>query len=178
LRYTYLWIDELNHTASIPEIKVFDINGTAIEGEIQNNLPKERILVIHSQFDGMVEVRDRGKLIRRYHLKANEQTDVEVQFGFEVIAFQGLDRVLNLHFERQEKKKQYDEMTVLKRLRRCSGTHIPISHEWGSLALKYRDYPMVKRWMRERIRVGSIPKSALQVLKQYQKAIEREEREL
>lgn len=177
LRYTYLWRDELNHTASTPVIKAYDVNGTAIDGEIQNNLPKERILVIRSQFDGMVEVRDHEKLIRRYRLKANEQTDVEVQFGYAVAAFQGLDCVLNLRFERQSKEKKYDEKTVLKKLRRCSGTQIPISHEWGSLALKYRDYPMVKRWMRERIRVGSIPKSALQVLKQYQRAIEREERE-
>lgn len=177
LRYTYLWRDELNHTASIPEIKTFDVNRTVIEGEIQNNLPKERILVIRSQFDGMVEVREHGKLVRRYRLKANEQTDVAVQFGFEVVAFQGLDRVLYLRFERQLKEKKYDEIVVLKKLRRCGGIQIPITHEWGSLALAFRDCPMIKRWLLGRIRAGTIPKSALQILKQYQKAIEREERE-
>lgn len=176
LRYTYLWRDELEVQAKPPEICVTDISGNVIAGEIHNVLPRNRLLVIKAHFEGMVQVEDHGKIIRRYPLRAEEHMDIPVQFGYEVIVFQGLDRVHSLRFERQRKDEEQDEIETLKKLRRCSGTLIPVTHEWGSLASNLKQSPQLKRWLRDRIREGKMPKSAFLVLKHHLR-ITQEDRE-
>ena len=167
LRYMYLWRETLSSSAEVPRIYAADVKGNMIENGVQNELPKGQVLVVFSQFDGMARLLEKGRLIRRYLLKAGERMELSVQFGYEIIASQGLDSLLYIRFERQNRADNLNEKEMLQRLMRCRGAQVAVSHEWGSIFGKLRKLPMIQHWLYQKIREGAMPKSAFLLLMKY-----------
>lgn len=164
LKYMYLRRTELSETAAVPVIDVTDIEGNPIHSLVQNTLPKGNAVVIHSPFDGMIHLYDGKQLIRKERLRAGEKTQINVYFGIELTAFQGLDLVFRLRFEKPAVSKNIRDAELARRLRQCHGSMMPVSHRLGSLATELKGYTETKLWLYQCIREGTMPKAAYQIL--------------
>lgn len=166
LKYSYLWLTTLSGTSSKPVVTVSDVDGTALKDGDHTVLPKQNIVVLRSQYDGMVNLSERGRLVRRIRLTAGDSCSISVYYGCEITAFQALDPVLRLRFMRAVVQDRKDE-ELFRRLRGCNGPQIAVSHEWGSLADRLKGYPLTKKWLYQHIKQGYMPESTRRVIVKY-----------
>ena len=141
----------------MPTVEVADIAGARIVEGVEgvlHVLPRDRVLRLRAEFDGYVELERDGYVEDRIDFRADEPTDViGIGFGLTIKIFVGLDCVRAIRYERSENDSASDEETY-RRLELGRGRLILISHAWGALLDRLKDYPLVAGWLRKTIRAG------------------------
>ncbi|MBR1580209.1 MAG: hypothetical protein IJ668_06900 [Selenomonadaceae bacterium] len=157
LRCIYLRREMPTFEFDMPKVEVTDVAGDRIVAGVDgvlHVLPRDRVLRLRAEFDGYVELERDGYVEDRIELRADEPIDViGIGFGLTIKIFVGLDCVRVLRHERSENGSASDEETY-RRLERGRGRLIAISHGWGSLVDRLKDYPLVAGWLRKAIRAG------------------------
>ena len=154
LRCLYLRREMPTFELAMPTVEVTDVAGDRIVDDVSHVLPRDRVLRLRAEFDGYVELERDGYVEDRIELRADEPTDViEINFGLTIKIFVGLDCVRVIRYERSENDSASDEETY-RRLERGLGRLILISHAWGALLDRLKDYPLVAGWLRKTIRAG------------------------
>ncbi|MBQ9480492.1 MAG: hypothetical protein IJU71_13190, partial [Selenomonadaceae bacterium] len=154
LRCLYLRREMPTFELAMPTVEVTDIAGDRIVEGVLHVLPRDRVLRLHAEVGGYVELERDGYVEDRIDFRADEPIDViGIGFGLTIKIFVGLDCVRVLRYERSENDSTSDEETY-RRLERGRGRSIAISHGWGGLIARLRDYPLVAGWLRKTIRAG------------------------
>lgn len=160
LKYTYLWKEPLDRTATLSSVSVTNISGQDVLPGLADRLPPQNILRISAPYDGSVTIRKQGRIIEKRRLKAETPSEImSIQFGYELEIFQGLDCVWSIQYQRKHQQKE-NEALILQRLKRVNGPSVPVSHALGTTAEYLEDYPHVKQWLYQRIREGAMPAAA------------------
>ena len=160
LKYTYLWQEPLNKTEFLPSVSVTDLSGHDVLPGVADRLPSQNILRISAPYDGFVTIRKQGRVIEKRRLKAETSCEISsIQFGYELDIFQGLDIVWSIQYQRKNRQAE-SEALIMQRLKRVSGSSVPVPHAWGTAAEYLENYPHVKQWLFQRIREGSMPAAA------------------
>ncbi len=162
LQYTYLWKRKLDETAPLPVVEVMDEKGNRVDSGIKNILPLHRLLNILSPFDGTTLILKNAVVLEKRNLIAEQRMVIDdIQTGFEIKIFQGLDLVWAVSYERKRKEFSTGDELILKKLRAFNGKPIQISHAIGGMD-RLKKYPRVKRWVYKKIREGYMPEDAFQ----------------
>lgn len=93
LKYTYLWKDELLSKTDLPSIQVTDLSGNPIDAGSMNTLPQQNLLQVTAPYDGVIITKRNNIIIDKQEIKANEKTDIYIQYGLHIEVFQGLEVV-------------------------------------------------------------------------------------
>lgn len=162
LRYTYLWRDKLDCQAEVPKVKVTNLLGEMLESGLSSEIPMKSRITAEASCDGFVTIEKDDTLIERRDLYAGRKIDIQgIQFGYQIKIYQGLDCVWEVLYKRRKKEKlNYDEQEILSKLKTSHGKMMPIPHTIGSTAEKLGDYPLIKRWLYQKIRKGSVQEKA------------------
>lgn len=162
LKYTYLWKVPLKRAVPIPSVFVTDIEGTSIAPGQAGKLPPKGALRIRAPYDGAVILYNDGRLLEKRPLHSNETIEIDsLQFGYQVDILQGLDRVWTIQYQRNSTKPAQEERLLLK-LQNAVGPLILVPHSLGATAKYLKEYPKVKQWLYEKIRIGHMPLLAYQ----------------
>ena len=168
LKYTYLWQEPLDRTKEIPSISVTDFSGQTVYPGRTNKLPPQNILRICTPYDGLVILKQKGRVIEKRRLRADTTVEFgSIQFGFELEMLQGLDCVWSIQYQQAGVQLKHDEAQLLLRLKNAVGPLVAIPHTWGATAGRLDSYPQIKRWLYQKIREGSMPMSAYRELKHF-----------
>lgn len=168
LKYTYLWQEPLLYVEPLPSVVVTEVTGQTVLPGLANTLPPKGILRVRPQYDGLVILKQNGRVIEKRRLRADEASEFDaLRFGCELSVLQGLDYVWSIRYQRKVPQNEADEAKLLQRLKSAGGPRIPAPHTWGAMAGQLENYPQVKLWLYQRIREGSIPARAGQELKNF-----------
>lgn len=170
LQYIYFWRTKLHGTASLPQVKVTDLNGEELTPGLSMHLPKEKTLCLIAPFDGMVVVRGQDEfVIEKRDISADKLSRLsELKMGYQVTVYQGLDAVWSIIFENEKKTARLNrDEQIAKRLEAYHGEMLPIAHSLGGVAAKLTEYPMVRQWLYKRIRQGEMPIAAYRYFRSF-----------
>lgn len=169
LQYVYLWKGLPQNVTSPPQVRVTDISGKIISAGTNEKLPKKFSLQVQAEFDGYIFVTTRGVLTEKIFLKANALVEVsDLNLGSELKIYQGLDCIWSVKFERRRKISSIADEEIFSRLKCGKGNPISVPHFWGAMTDKLKNFPKVKNWLYQSIRVGNVPEESY---KQFQKFI-------
>lgn len=170
LQYLCFWRKALDGIAAQPQVKVTDIDSKEILSGICNSLPKERTLCITAPFDGMIMVRGKDAVIvEQERIQAENCSKLyNLQMGYLVTVYQGLDAVWSITFEKQIKAvvSNMDEQ-VSRRLESYHGEMMPAAHSLGGVTAKLDKYPRVRQWLYKKIQQGEIPIAAYRYFRDF-----------
>ncbi len=144
----------------IPHVLLKDVNKNPLEPGVFHTLPPERMLEIHSDFDGFVDVFHHGRQVERFLLRSEQYKTIPVYFGLALVIYQGLDRVAEVIFERVEGKKKSEDVLFTYLSTRWD-TPVSIAHEVGRFSSKLAQRQELKRRLLRCIRNGYINSRAL-----------------
>ena len=167
LGFSYLIRQPLRDEAPLPEIKITDIAGTELTEELYTTLPKTRQLSVFPHYDGKAVIKRNGRIKYVYKLTAEQSLLIDgISLGIEICLYQGCDCIRTIRFERNE--GPHDTLAsddiLARRLNACTGPMIPVTHRFGALALRFKQYPKTKRWIYSALRKGEIPRTALRII--------------
>ena len=115
-------------------VKVTDINDKIIESGVCNELPKNLILQISSEFDIKVVVSKNNVVQNKFFIKAGKIFDgVNADFDVEVKIFQDLECVWSVKYELSQKEISKVDAELFLKLAHDRGKKVKISHTLGSL---------------------------------------------
>lgn len=161
LKYLYLRRGLPTVEIKTPTVEVKDVPGNDIINGMLNHLPQDRLLMLRAEFDGYVEINREGFVENRIEIKAGEWFDVTaLDYGVEIKIYAGLDCIRSIRFERAASDHASADEELYLKLERGRGRPIKISHAWGSLADRLKDYPKVRGWLRKTICAGVAPEEA------------------
>ena len=161
LKYTYFWKVPLNSVIEKPKIKVKDLEENCIESGVYEDLPHKRSLTFLLPFDGRLLIKTNGMIIENRKTVTQTQTVInDITWGMEIYVYVGMDCVWKVEYLRRETSDQYDEMDIMGRLEKYSGSVIRIPHSIGSLACKLEKYPRIRKWLLKCIRKGYMSERA------------------
>ena len=167
LKYTYLWKAELSDTAKVPVLEVKDVDNRIISAGVSDRLPKEKIIIIKSQFDGHIDIFKNDWLIERIPLKAASVLEIpDIQMNTSIEIFQGTDSIWKCSFEPNKYiSSNIEEDVLLSKLKNAGGKMIPVAHSFGAIALKYKQCPKIKECIIAQARAGYISEKAYKLLR-------------
>jgi hypothetical protein len=168
LEYLYLWKEPLVETYPQVAVVVKDEQGQVIENGIQTAIPLNSRFSIVAPVDGTVIMMRDETIIEKLKINAGELTYVQdLHFGVTVQVFQGLDNVWSVTYLKPKRGKQDKDSELYSKLCSFKGKEIAVDHSLGGLALKLRDFPMVKKWLLAVVQNGQIPLDAMNYLTRY-----------
>lgn len=178
LRYTYLRKDELDEFTPVPCIKVTDKKGKDIAAGGASGLPEGQLLRIKTPFDGVVLIQEKGFVVEKRAIKADETTEIRnIQMGWTLTLLQGLDHIWTISFESPKQKLSQRDSEMASALKRCGGQTRLIPHTIGASANVLRDYPETKEWLRQCVREGQMSEKAYKLFVTYIRTLKREQME-
>lgn len=167
LDYTYLWKDELKFKSEPKDrIQIFDDkNNLILPDDI--NLLKTKSIHFTAEYDGKFTVESDEYVEEVYPLKAN------IHFIYSSLkknkiyrVYQSNDCVLSFDLiNKNQKQDQINEKELLKKLRKCKGKDISINYSFGNVVGKLKHHPLVKIWIRNKIKQGTIKEDAYKLIK-------------
>ena len=139
-------------------VKVVDSLGSEFANGEYDKLPKERELIVTSEFDGFVDVvaGTNNIVVQRLDLKNGVKTTVKVSNNHKYRIFQGLDCVHEIAFIKKKKTNVLDDEHLLRRLKSFTGKKTAIHHSFGAVGEKLGDMPLSRLWVMRQIRLGQI----------------------
>lgn len=165
LNYAYFLKDSLNHIGKGTLVDVTDTNGIPVLQEENNILPDNGKIYIRTQYDGFIEISINNKIIEKRKIKSNKTIVFDgITWGMAFSIYVGLDMIKIVRFVRSVRKDNLDENKLLKKLNSFSGRNIKISHTAGSLANRLIEYPLIRKWLLQRIREGYVDEKAYKYL--------------
>ena len=168
LRYLSIRKTENDIFYTSPNINVVDIEGNIITSDNYDTLPKNKMICVLSDVDGVIEVFNKNIIKERRNLKANNTVDIDnICFGDIIKIYQGLDCVWESSFTKQVNTKSKDEDALLIELNKYKGINIRVDHSIGALIKDFNDMPKIQSWIKDRIRKGYINANSLKVLRRF-----------
>ena len=168
IRYTYLWTDPLTNITEQPDISVTTIQDETIPSGIAKELPMNNILrILLREYDGTATIIQNSALKEKRMIKAGAICEISsVSFGTEVQVYVGLDCIWSVSFQRQRTERQTQDANLVCLLEQGNGPLRQVSSSLGGIEKALRHYPMVKKWIRKKIREGYMPETSFQRLRQ------------
>ena len=165
IEYLYFWKEKIDQSVSYPEAFVKDIDGNEISLGIHHNLPRQGTIRVSVKFDGVLyQYRDRV-LIDEQNLRAGTLTEItNITWNTNLRVYVGNDKVTEFEFVHDNRQPSLDEKAVIRRLERMREDNIAISHTTGNLVCCLKKYPLLKRWLYQKIREGTINRNAYREL--------------
>ena len=93
----------------------------------------------------------------------------------EIRIYQGCDCVRTLAFQRENLSRdgEISDQDLVAKLSGCREDLISISHSFGAIAEKLKNYPKTKQWIYKVIRQGTLPRTAYNLLVRHIKTMDR-----
>lgn len=176
LGFSYLLRQDLNMRGTVPLVTVKDFEENLLEQDLYTSIPKKKGIAISAPFDGKVILLRNGKIQKELQLSGEGTTTVyPISPGMEIKIYQGCDCVRTITF--QKETLAYDRQTadqkLAEKLSACHGPLISVSHSFGAIAEKLRNYPKTKQWIYTAIRKGTLPRTAYKLLVRYIETMDR-----
>ena len=157
LQYTYFWKEPLNQEGKSPEILVTDLSGSKVVPGETNTLPKSKVLLFKSIFDGELIVTNNNRVVEKRKISAGKQLELDgLSYGVSVEVVIGLDIVWKIDFKKRQSIIANDELEILKQISNTSGSSIPAPHSLRNILAGMSRYPQACQWIRKCIREGTI----------------------
>ena len=165
LNYVYFWKDNLNHINQEPVVDITDLNGIPVLQEDNNTLPDKRKIYIRAQYDGFIEISINNKVTEKRRISSNKTIELDnITWGMTFSIYVGLDLIKIVKFVRDERNDNLEENELLKKLNSFSSRNIKISHIAGGLANRLTKYPLIRKWLYQKIREVYIDEKAYKYL--------------
>ena len=112
-------------------------------------------------YDGLVVIKIEGLTIEKRKIAANNPTELDnIDWNTEVYVYVGLDCVWKTKFLKQKINASLNEGEILKRLQSYKGPMVSVSHTFGMMAVKLKNYPNIYRWIYRCMRSGYMSERA------------------
>lgn len=165
LNYAYFWKDNLNHISQDPLVDVTDLNGIPVLQEENNTLPDKGKIYIRAQYDGFIETSINNKIIEKRMIISNKTIELDnITWEMTFSIYAGLDLIRIVKFVRLKRNGNLAENELLKKLNSFSSRNIKISHTAGGLADRLMEYPLIRKWLYQKIREGYVDEKAYKYL--------------
>ena len=172
LDYTYLWEDELDYDVEIESLSVTDEKGNEIASDVNNDLSNIREIRFTSQYDGWFVTEENGWTVYKTEVKSNVPfrfTDIKLNLVYKI--FIGMDCIWSISTNSDKAKnkehKSINDVVLLSKLKQYKGKNYKITHSYGILAKKMKDYPKTRSWLFIQINKGYIAADAKKLLEKY-----------
>ena len=176
LGFSYLLKQALNMNCTAPSITVADYNGNVLEQDRYTKIPKAKGITISASFDGKVLLFQKGKIQEVLPLAGGEIATIDpISLDMEIRIYQGCDCVRTLAFQRENLSRdgENSDKDLVAKLSGCREDLISISHSFGAIAEKLKNYPKTKQWIYKVIRQGTLPRTAYNLLVRHIKTMDR-----
>lgn len=176
LGFSYLLRQDLNMCGTVPLVTVKDFEKNILEQDLYTNIPKKKGIAISAHFDGKVVLLQNGKVQGELLLVGENTTTVyPISLGMEIKIYQGCDCVRTVTFQKETLScdSRIADQELIEKLSACHDTPISVSHSFGAIAEKLRNYPKTKHWVYKAIRKGALPRTAYNLLIRYTETLER-----
>ena len=176
LGFSYLLQQDLNMRGTVPLVTVKDFEENILEQDLYTNIPKKKGVSISAPFDGKVILLQNGKVQKELLLAGEGATTVyPISLGMEIKIYQGCDCVRTVTFQKETLScdSRIADQELIEKLSACHDTPISVSHSFGAIAEKLRNYPKTKHWIYKAIHKGALPRTAYNLLIRYAETIER-----
>ena len=176
LGFSYLLRQDLNMRGTVPLVTVKDFEENTLEQDLYISVPKKKGIAISAPFDGKVILLQNGKIQKELQFSGEDTTTVyPISLGMEIKIYQGCDCVRTITF--QKETLSYDSQTadqeLAEKLSACHGSLISVSHSFGAIVEKLRNYPKTKQWVYKAIRKGALPRTAYNLIVKYAETMDR-----
>jgi hypothetical protein len=165
LRYTYLWKENLNKNAPLPEATVCSDDGELFAAGIIDKLPPHRAINISVPFDGFVLVKRRDLVISKIKLNSASRTRIDsITVNSTIEIFIGCDCAWRALYVKKPVIDSVDDKILWRQLVAASGNEILIPHSIGAIIEQLHEYPLVNKWLYKAVRRGRVPRKAMLLL--------------
>ncbi|WP_317383011.1 hypothetical protein [Anaerobiospirillum succiniciproducens] len=169
LQYTYLWKEPLDIKEHNPQVKVTDLKEKAVFTGLSFDLPINGCLRFYSSYDGYIVQRNRGEIIERTLLKAEQYVSIHnISYGTCVEVCIGHDIVWSHEYKRKELQDStsayLDAPTIMRRLNQCSAPYIKAPHTLRNIQRSLHAYPQLAKWISTCIAKNTISVRAYRLL--------------
>ncbi len=169
LQYTYLWKEPLDIKEHNPQVKVTDLKEKAVFTGLSFDLPINGCLRFYSSYDGYIVQRNRGEIIERTLLKAEQYVSIHnISYGTCVEVCIGHDIVWSHEYNRKELQDStsayLDAPTIMRRLNQCSAPYIKAPHTLRNIQRSLHAYPQLAKWISTCIAKNTISVRAYRLL--------------
>ena len=176
LGFSYLLRQDLNMRGTVPLVTVKDFEENTLEQDLYISVPKKKGIAISAPFDGKAILLQNGKIQKELQFSGEGATTVyPISLGMEIKIYQGCDCVRTITF--QKETLSYDSQTadqeLAEKLSACHGSLISVSHSFGAIVEKLRNYPKTKQWVYKAIRKGALPRTAYNLIVKYAETMDR-----
>lgn len=173
LRYLMLRKDPTDFHKAINKqpsltVTVFDSNGNEYVGGQYDKLPRDRVLIITTEFDGFVDVTTIDNMLTyRHSLKNGEKTEIDIAYNQKYRIFLGLDCLHEIIFVKKSNPSAITDEQLLRKLKSFNSKKIVIQHSFGVIAGKLAEMPLSRLWVMKQIRHGQIDTGAKDYLMKF-----------
>ena len=166
LQYTYFWKEPLKQTTEEQVATVTDIKRNAYSEGLYSEIPDDNTLRIQIPYDGLLNVRIKGRIVEKRKISANIPTEISgIVWNMDLEVLIGLDCVWQASFQKKQSINfDYDDTALLQKLCSYTGPQIRVSHVLGSMASVLVEYPNVRKWLYKCIRSGYMNERAYREL--------------
>lgn len=158
LKYMYLWRETADEKHYTPLFNADDLNGDPIaEGE-NDKLPSGGIIRVCTEYDGEVVVIVNGVVSEKIGLSAQISQNIDhITYRTQILLKVGMDIVWSCKFEcSKDHSNDINEEKLLNSLRKADTKMISAPHALLNIALKFKRYPGVYRWIVQSVKNGMI----------------------
>lgn len=128
-------------------------------------MPDKGKIYIRAQYDGFIEISINNKVTEKRRISSNKTIELDnITWGMTFSIYVGLDLIKIVKFVRDERNDNLEENELLKKLNSFSSRNIKISHIAGGLANRLTKYPLIRKWLYQKIREGYIDEKAYKYL--------------
>lgn len=167
LKRMTMWKGDSERTVNIPNIVITDIKGDEITDTVNYELPYKNEMRVKAEFNGFVLKFKNNVLCEKREIKAFEISSFyDVKLGDKFEIYQGLDKIKTVEFVQKAIISNFDEVSFVEALSKCSGKTIAIPYYKLTGAFsRLKRYPKIQKWIRETIRNGCISEYAMKLLR-------------
>ena len=150
----------------MPRIKVTEEDDKEIQDGIITRLPKNKTLIVFSDYDGKIESKKNESIVDQKALKAQTRIFIDnISFGQSIEVWQGLDLLWSVEFVNEKATHSENDELLYNQLISCKGRFIVFPHRFVGVADKLKESPKVLDWLRITMRSGTIREDAVKLLK-------------
>ena len=176
LGFSYLLRQDLNMRGTVPLVTVKDFDENTLEQDFYTSVPKKKGITISALFDGKIILLKNGRVQEELLLAGEGTTTVyPISLGLEIKIYQGCDCVRTIAFQKEALScdGHIADQELAEKLSACHGPPIPVSHSFGAIVEKLRNYPKTKQWIYKAIRKGALPRTAYNLIVRYTETMDR-----
>lgn len=167
LEYTYLQKSDFDYKAREYEISVFQMNQESIENEAIISCPADQTLYFLPKYDGYFIAEREGWIETKIKFNAEKLFRYEnLLKGYRYSIIIGHDTVWKCEIKPGISRNisVNSDVDLVNKLRKLNTRKISLSHSFGHIASRMKDYPITKQWLYTQIKKGEISEDAKELL--------------